>query len=97
TYLFAFAAGEWDVIESAFPFRPGHDPERRMRLYLRPEEKARAGAETLFALHARAVDWLAAHFEQPYPFAKLDFVLVPGFPYGGMEHPGAVFYSQNRA
>jgi aminopeptidase N len=92
TYLFAFAAGEWDVVESSFPFRAGRDPQRCLRLYLRPEERARADPEALFALHAQAVDWLAAHFDVPYPFAKLDFVLVPGFPYGGMEHPGAIFY-----
>lgn len=92
TYLFAFAAGDFDVIESSFPFRAGSDPERPMRLYLRPEEKARVEAETLFSMHARAVDWLAAHFDRPYPFSKLDFVLVPGFPYSGMEHAGAIFY-----
>ena len=27
-----------------------------------------------------------------YPFQKFDFALIPGFQYGGMEHPGAIFY-----
>ncbi|MEO7476002.1 MAG: M1 family aminopeptidase, partial [Gemmatimonadales bacterium] len=31
----------------------------------------------------------------PYPFEKFDFVLAPAFPFGGMEHPGAVFYSED--
>ncbi|MEZ5966192.1 MAG: M1 family aminopeptidase [Planctomycetota bacterium] len=92
TYLFAFAAGDFEVLESPLPLRAGHDPERRMRMYLRPQERARVEADALFAMHARAVEWLATHFDRPYPFGKLDFVLVPGFPYGGMEHPGAIFY-----
>jgi len=92
TYLFAFAAGDFDVVESAVPLPTGRDTVRPMRMYLRPEERGRVEAETLFAMHARAVEWLAANFERPYPFAKLDFVLVPGFPYGGMEHAGAIFY-----
>ena len=29
----------------------------------------------------------------PYPFGKFDFFLVPAFQFGGMEHPGAVFYN----
>jgi aminopeptidase N len=92
TYLFAFAAGEWEVIESTTPLRAGNDKERRMRLFLRPQEKARVDAAALFTMHARAVATLAALFDQHYPFAKLDFALVPGFPYSGMEHPGAIFY-----
>ena len=29
----------------------------------------------------------------PYPFGKFDFLLVPAFQFGGMEHPGAIFYN----
>ena len=29
----------------------------------------------------------------PYPWGKFDFLLVPSFQFGGMEHPGAVFYN----
>lgn len=95
TYLFAFAAGDFEVVESQFPFRAGKPDDRPMRMYLRPEERARVDANALFDMHAKAVDWLAAHFSLPYPFAKLDFVLLPGFPYGGMEHAGAIFYRDN--
>lgn len=92
TYLFAFAAGDFDVIDSPFPLRAGRDRERPMRMYLPAKERARVDAATLFEMHARAVAWLGAHFNRAYPFGKLDFVLVPGFPYGGMEHAGAIFY-----
>ena len=29
----------------------------------------------------------------PYPFGKFDFVLIPAFQFGGMEHAGAIFYN----
>lgn len=32
----------------------------------------------------------------PYPFDKYDLVIVPGFQFGGMEHPGAVLYNDKR-
>ena len=28
-----------------------------------------------------------------YPFGKFDFLLVPAFQFGGMEHAGAIFYN----
>ena len=31
------------------------------------------------------------YFEHVFPFDKQDLVLLPEFPYGGMEHAGAVF------
>ena len=30
-------------------------------------------------------------FSRPFPFPKYDMVLIPGLPYGGMEHAGATF------
>ena len=29
----------------------------------------------------------------PYPWGKFDFFLVPAFQFGGMEHPGAIYYN----
>ena len=29
----------------------------------------------------------------PYPFGKFDFVLIPSFQFGGMEHAGAIYYN----
>jgi aminopeptidase N len=30
-----------------------------------------------------------------YPYPKLDFALLPPFQYGGMEHPGSIFYKES--
>jgi len=37
----------------------------------------------------------AATPPQPFPFPKYDQVLIPGFPYGGMEHAGATFFNED--
>lgn len=91
TYLFAFAAGLFDV-ETAE--RHG----RLMHMYHRETEadKLRRNVKTIFNLHERALDWLEEYTGIKYPFGKFDFVLIPSFQFGGMEHPGAIFYRADR-
>ncbi|MFQ5748205.1 MAG: M1 family aminopeptidase [Planctomycetota bacterium] len=85
TYLFAFAAGPFQVLGG-----PGS-----LRLFVRPSKRAELDAATLFDLHARSLARLEEDFGIPFPFPKLDAVLVPGFPYGGMEHAGCIFYRES--
>ena len=88
TYLFAFAAGEFEY--QYFPqyrtgaFHRGKDPAQTAQI---PE----IAREVRFAL-----DWLEDYTAMPYPFAKYDFVVLPGFQFGGMEHAGATFYNDTR-
>ena len=49
----------------------------------------------MLALNHRAVAWMERISARPYPFEKIDFLLAPAFPFGGMEHPGAIFYNEN--
>ena len=46
-------------------------------------------------MNHRAVAWMESYFGMPYPFEKMDFLLAPAFPFGGMEHPGAIFFNEN--
>ena len=87
SYLFAFAAGAFQVEEAE---RDG----RRMAMYHRETDRDRVerNAGAVFDLHASALAWLEEYTGIPFPFEKFDFVLVPAFQYGGMEHPGAIFY-----
>ena len=88
TYLFAFAAGRFQI-ETAE--RGG----RRFRMFHRetdPQKVAR-NRDAIFDLHASALAWLERYTDLPYPFGKFDFVLVPSFQFGGMEHPGSIFYN----
>lgn len=89
TYLIAFAAGPW---HRATATRHG----RTITAYVRRSRAAEADLDTLLALNHRALDWMERYFARPLPFRKFDFVLAPAFPFGGMEHPGAVFYNEDR-
>jgi aminopeptidase N len=91
TYLLAFAAGRFSV-ESAE--RNG----RRLRMLHRETDaqKVARNKEAVFDLHGSALAWLETYTGIPYPFEKFDFLLVPSFQFGGMEHPGAIFYNASR-
>jgi aminopeptidase N len=93
TYLMAFAAGPWAVITREHAIRPG-EAAVPVSLWVRASRAAEVEADTLLAMNARALRWLGAWFGVPYPFGKYDLLLAPAFPFGGMEHPGAVFYNE---
>lgn len=87
-YLFAFAAGEFgvDTIQSsAGPLRVWH-------IDVDPALLA-ANREAIAGEHGAAVDWMARYTAIPPPFDIADIVLLPAFQFGGMEHPGAIFYN----
>ncbi len=89
TYLIAFSAGPWHRATST------HN-NRTITAYVRRSRAAEADLDTLLALNQRALDWMERYFGRPFPFEKFDFVIAPAFPFGGMEHPGAVFYNEDR-
>ena len=90
TYLFAFAAGKFSIEQAE---RNG----RTFRMFHRETDAAKVARnrEAIFDLHASSLDWLEKYTAIPYPFGKFDFLLVPAFQFGGMEHPGAIFYNAN--
>jgi len=87
TYLFAFAAGRFSVETEVVD-------GRIMRMFHRETDTAKVARnrEAIFQLHGAALAWLEEYTGIPYPFGKFDFALIPSFQYGGMEHPGAIFY-----
>ena len=54
--------------------------------------KVERNKDEIFDLHSRAISWMENYTGIDYPFQKFDFALIPSFQYGGMEHPGAIFY-----
>ncbi|MDX9903568.1 MAG: M1 family aminopeptidase, partial [Bacteroidales bacterium] len=87
TYLFAFAAGRFQMLEKEI------DGVKMEMLH----RESRPGyvdnnAEEIFRLHYSALKWLGEYTQIPYPFDKFGFVLLPPFQYSGMEHPGSIFY-----
>ena len=89
TYLFAFAAG-------AFQVETAERNGRTYRMFHRETDaqKVLRNRDDAFDLHASALGWLEDYTAIEYPFEKFDFVLIPSFQFGGMEHPGAIFYNQ---
>ncbi len=55
--------------------------------------KVARNRDAIFDLHAAALAWLERYTGINYPFGKFDFLLVPSFQFGGMEHAGAIFYN----
>jgi aminopeptidase N len=88
TYLFAFAAGKFSI-------ETGTRGARTFRMFHRETDLAKVAnnREAVFDLHAAALDWLERYTGIPYPWGKFDFLLVPAFQVGGMEHAGAIFYN----
>ncbi len=89
TYLFAFAAGPFAAVRSAHAAEP--------TVYVRKSQLARARQEApqVQQMAARGIDYFSAYFAQPFPFPKYDLVLIPGFPFGGMEHAGETFLNED--
>lgn len=88
TYLIAFAAGPWTRVTHTVDGRP-------ITMYVRASRAKEAEADSLIDANGRAVTWYSEYFNFAFPWPKLDFVLAPAFPFGGMEHPGAIFYNEN--
>ena len=90
TYLFSFVAGEFDQ-------RTYDDGRHRFTAYYRESDPKRlAQLDTIFSQVASSLDWLEEYTGIDYPFAKYDFVILPGFQYGGMEHTGATLYNDTQ-
>jgi aminopeptidase N len=91
TYLFSFVSGQFDTLTMN---RDG----RTMTMYHRETDsvKLTRNQEELFRQHAEALGWLEEYTGIDYPFSKFDFIAIPFFQYGGMEHPGAILYRASR-
>ncbi len=88
TYLFSFVVGDFKV-ETAE--RKG----RTFRMFHRETDAAKVARnkEAIFDLHATALEYMERYTGIPYAFGKFDFVLIPAFQFGGMEHAGKILYN----
>ena len=87
TYLFSFVAGKFT--ESA---RTADG--RSFRFYYRETDssKLRLSLDSIFHIEGQALQFMQQYTGIAYPFQKLDFVAIPDFQFGGMEHVGAIQY-----
>jgi len=87
TYLFSFAAGKFTTAATIADGRP-------MNFLYRETDstKLRLSLDSIFRIEAKALQFMQSYTGISYPFQKFDFVAIPDFQFGGMEHPGAIQY-----
>lgn len=87
SYLLALAVGPFDVVDGGRAGRNG-TPLR----YLAPKGR---GAEMRYAREStpRLLELMEEYFDSPYPFEKLDSVVIPNLvAFGAMENVGLITY-----
>ena len=89
TYLFSFVTGIFNESINELG-------AMKMKLLYRENNKSKINASLneIFKLHQQSIDFLEDYTQQKFPFQKIDFVSIPGFQYGGMEHVGAIQYRE---
>ena len=89
TYLFSFVAGR-------FQERVVNRNERPIRiLYRETDPQKVAQIDKVADLAAYSLTWLEQYTNIEYPFDRYSLVLLPGYQFGGMEHPGAIQLNSN--
>jgi aminopeptidase N len=104
TYVFAFAAGDFvEFVEEkpttidnlALTLQSFLEETLRENsiVYVRKSQaqKFKQHSAEVFRLNREAVKYLETYFDYKFPFPKYDLVLIPEFPFRGMEHAGATF------
>ena len=87
TYLFSFAAGKFTTTTAIA------DGRSMNFLYRETDStKLRLSLDSIFRIEGQALQFMQTYTGIPYPFQKFDFVAIPDFQFGGMEHPGAIQY-----
>jgi aminopeptidase N len=88
TYQFAFTAGKFHVAS---------DEGSGMRMFYRETDSLKVAANLgkIFELHRQALAWLKDYTGIDYPYEKFEFALMPAFQFGGMEHPGNIYYRES--
>lgn len=91
TYLFSFVTGKFKKVTRQ------HNATI-YAFYSREVDsvKMARNMEAIFNQVFLSVDWMENYSGIKQPFDKYDFVAIPSFQYGGMEHPGAILYNAQR-
>ena len=90
TYLYSFVAGRFQEKKSQ---RDG----RLMRaLFLETDPKKTAQLDHIFDEAGNALRWMETYTGLKCPFKEYGMVILPGYQFGGMEHPGAIQMNDRR-
>ena len=87
TYLFSFTAGRFQMQTAT---RDGRD---LTALYRETDSLKVGQLPIVFDQVALSLRWMEEYTGIPYPFEKYGFVVLPGYQFGGMEHPGCIQFT----
>ena len=90
TYLFSFTAGKFQR-QTAM-----RDGRLLTGLYRETDSAKVAQMPIVFDQVALSLRWMEEYTGIPYPFENYGFVVLPGYQFGGMEHPGCIQYNDQR-
>jgi len=90
TYLYSFVAGNFQEKADTIQGRP------LRALYLEQDPQKVAQLDRVMNEAAQALKWMEGYTGITYPFAEYGMVILPGYQFGGMEHPGAIQLSDRR-
>ncbi len=90
TYLFSFVAGAFNKVTCT-------QDGRTVNMYHKETDKHKLSQcyEIIYQVFS-SLKWLENYTQIKYPFSKYDFIVLPGFQYGGMEHTGATLYNDKK-
>ncbi len=90
TYLYSFVAGRFEELTAqrdGYPMRVFYREQDPQKLKQLPKILDEAG---------QALRWMEGYTGLKYPFTEFGMVILPGYQFGGMEHPGAIQLADRR-
>ena len=93
TYLFAIAAGEYEVVRDTHTTPGGQVIP--LGLACRASMAEFLAADDIFDSTRKGLDFFTALFKTPYPFTKYDQVFVPEYSVGATENAGCVVFTDH--
>jgi aminopeptidase N len=90
TYLFSFVAGKFQQQTVT------RDGRQLTALYRETDPKKVAQLGKCFDEAALSLRWLEQFTGMACPFSHYGFVVLPGYQFGGMEHPSAIQFNDRR-
>ena len=90
TYLFSFTTGKFQVKTAA------RDGRLLTALYRETDPAKVAQLPIVFDQVALSLRWMEEYTAIPYPFEHYGFIVLPGYQFGGMEHPGCIQFNDQR-
>lgn len=84
TYLCSFVAGKFSEKTATVDGRP-------IRVLYRESDPQKVSQlPRVMEMAAKSIAWMEKYTGIPYPFNSYGLAILPGYQFGGMEHPGAI-------